>query len=162
MLHLIANNSASVLVMNVVWWTVLMKGWLAKYMWDIDVASIKPVLKKKCQKSSLSLILSMLWRKYSIANCIHTNLTPWPFLASYIISSKLIKKIPLNSGNVLVISNGGFIMTLTKISNHSIQLSLFCARSLGIITRKLTVMTLLTSGRWCSKHQMEKKNTSLT
>ena len=36
--HLIANNSASILVMNTAWWTVLMRGWLAKCIWDIDVA----------------------------------------------------------------------------------------------------------------------------
>jgi len=111
------------------------------------VASIKPALKKECQKSSLSLIPSMLQRKYSIANRIHTNLTPWPFLASCIVSSKLIKKIPLNSRNALVVSNGGFIMISTKIPNHSIQLPLSHAKSLGIIVRKLTVTTSLTSGR---------------
>jgi len=95
----------------------------------------------------LSLIPSILQRKYSTANHIYTNLTPWPFLASCIVSLKLIKKIPLNSGNALVISNGGFIMMLTKIPNHSIRLPLSYARSLGIIARKLTVITSLTSGR---------------
>ena len=34
----------------------------------LDAASTKPVLKKMCQKSSLSPIPSMLWRKFSIAN----------------------------------------------------------------------------------------------
>jgi len=66
---------------------------------------------------------------------------------SYVVSSKLIKKIPLNSGNALVVSNGGFIIMSTKIPNHSIQLSLSCARYLGIIARKLTVTTSLTSRR---------------
>ena len=86
----------------------------------LDMASIKPVLRKECQKSSLSPIPSMLQRKYSTANHIHTNLIPQPFSASYVVSSKLIKKIPLNSGNVLVVSNRGFIMTSTKIPNLSI------------------------------------------
>ena len=113
----------------------------------LDIASIKLALKKKCQKSSLSLIPSMLQRKYLIANRIHTNLIPWPFLASCVVSLKLIKKIPLNSGNALVVLNGGFIMMSTKIPNHSIQLPLSCARSFEIIARKLTVMTSLTSGR---------------
>ena len=36
--HLIANNLASVLVTNIIWWTVLVIGWLAKCMCDMDVA----------------------------------------------------------------------------------------------------------------------------
>ena len=36
--HLIANNSASVLVMNAAWWTVLMREWLAECMCNIEVA----------------------------------------------------------------------------------------------------------------------------
>jgi len=47
----------------------------------------------------------------------------------------------------LVVSNGGFIMTSTKIPNYSIQLPLSHTRPLGIIARKLTVTTSLTSGR---------------
>ena len=35
--HLIANNSASVLVTNIAWWTILMREWLAECMYDIDV-----------------------------------------------------------------------------------------------------------------------------
>ena len=38
--HLIANNLASVLVMNVAWWTVLVIGWLAKCTCDMDVAML--------------------------------------------------------------------------------------------------------------------------
>jgi len=41
----------------------------------LDAASIKPALKKTYQKSSLLLTPSMLQRRFSIANCIHTNPT---------------------------------------------------------------------------------------
>ena len=36
--HLIAKNSASVLVTNTAWWTVLVKGWSCICTCDIDVA----------------------------------------------------------------------------------------------------------------------------
>jgi len=117
---------------------------------EVELFTIRYGINQVCIKkevSKLSLILSMLQRKYLIANHIHTNLTLQPFLASCVISSKLIKKIPLNSGNPLIVSNGGFTMTSTKIPNYSIRLPLSHARSLGIIARKLTVMTSLTSGR---------------
>ena len=38
--HLIANSSASVLVTKEAWWTVLIRGRLNKWMWDIDVAIV--------------------------------------------------------------------------------------------------------------------------
>ena len=39
-LHLITKSSASVLVTNDVWWTVLIKGWSTKYICNIDVAML--------------------------------------------------------------------------------------------------------------------------
>ena len=40
MLHLIANNSASVVVMKDAWWTVLISGWFAEWICEIDVAML--------------------------------------------------------------------------------------------------------------------------
>ena len=36
--HLIAKSFTSVLVINITWWIILVKGWLTKYIYDIDVA----------------------------------------------------------------------------------------------------------------------------
>jgi len=42
--HLIANNSASILVTNAAWWTVLIRGQFAECTWDIDIAILFLIL----------------------------------------------------------------------------------------------------------------------
>ena len=112
----------------------------------LDTTSIKPASKKTYLKSS-SPIPSMLQRKYSTANCIHSNLTPWPFLANCIISLTKIMKIPLNFGNVLVTLNRDFTRMLIKIPSYLIPSPLTLAKYLGIIVRNLIVTTLSTNGK---------------
>ena len=51
MLHLIANNSASVLVTNATWWTILTRGWLAKYMYNINVVILFLILASVTMKA---------------------------------------------------------------------------------------------------------------
>jgi len=60
----------------------------------------------------------------------------------YNFSSIKVRTIPSNFGNVLVISNGGFTKTLTKIPSHSNQLPYFLAKFHGIFARKPIVTTL--------------------
>jgi len=75
----------------------------------------------------------MLQRIFSTAPCIHINHILWPFLANYDGSSTKAKIIPLNSGSVPVVSNGGSTKTLTKTLNHSIQSPPSLAKHLGTI-----------------------------
>ena len=65
--HLIANISASVLVMNAAWWRVLMRGWLEMCMYEMDVAMLFLMLASDvmiamdCKEEALITIESSWW-----------------------------------------------------------------------------------------------------
>ena len=74
MQHLIVNNSTSMLVMNVAWWTVLTRGWLAMCKCNIDVVMLFLILASVMTKAVVGeeeiwrTILSSFWtRKLSFS-----------------------------------------------------------------------------------------------
>jgi len=93
-------------------------------------------------KSSSLPTSSMLQKTFSTAPRIHINHIPQLFLANCNGSSTKAKIIPLNSGSVLVASNGGSTKTSTKTLNHLIQPPPSLAKHLGTIAENWIVMTL--------------------
>jgi len=110
------------------------------------MALIKPATRKRFPKLSLLLTPSMLQRTFSAAPHIHINYIPQPFLANCDGSSTKVVIIPLNSGNVPVISNGDSTTTSTKTLNHSTQPLPSLAKFLGTITGNWIVMTSSSNG----------------
>ena len=108
------------------------------------------------QRSLLSLI-PFMWPIKS--------LTLWSiyFKSSWLLSFQTSKTssivtitIPLNSGNVSVISIGISIIKSTKKLRLLVSCLFYCAKIHRILARKTKVMTLLMLGKWYLKPQILK------
>ena len=88
-----------------------------------------------------SKILQVIWFKPCQLLSFQTSVTSFIDMIT----------IPLNSGNVQVISSGIFTVKSTKRPRLLILCHYFHARIHGILARKTKVMTSSKLGKWCSK-----------
>ena len=126
------------------------------------MASIKLQTLKTLVKLSLSLTPSIQQRRSLIIHYI-------PFKSIWLLYYKNlgdfstpIPIIPLNSGNAQVVAIGSFTKLLIRRPKNSILLWLFYGKCHRILARKGNAITLLTIGKWPSKHQTTKGTTSLS
>jgi len=88
----------------------------------------------------------MLRRTFSAAPHIYINYIPQLFLANCDGSSIKVVIIPLNSGNVPVVSNGDSTKTSIKTLNHSTQPLPSLAKFLGTIAGNWIATTSSSNG----------------
>ena len=125
-----------------------------------DVVLVRHAAKKTFPKSLLSPTPSMQLKRYLIIKPICIKSIQQPSLANFGNFLLYAKEILLNFGNALANSSGDFTDLLTKIQNCSIPSPYSWVKYPGTIAKNLIVITSLICGKWHSKHQMEKVDTS--
>jgi len=103
----------------------------------------------------------MQLKRYLMIKPICIKSIQQPSLANFGNFLPHTKEILLNFGNALANSSGDFTDLSTKIQNCSILSPHSQVKYLGIIAKNSTVTTSTICGKWHSKHQMEKVDTSL-
>ena len=124
-----------------------------------DAVLVRHTAKKTFPKSSSSPTPSMQLKRYLMIKLIYIKSIWQPSLANFSNFLLHAKKILLNFGNTLADSSGDFTDLLTKIWNCSISSPYFQVKYPGTIAKNLIVTSPI-CGKWHSKHQMEKIDTS--
>ena len=133
---------------------------------EVELFTIRCGINQACSINNVSKIIVVtdsihMAKKIFTSKSPPSNSTLQRFFVNCKSSSTLTASIPLNSGNVQVVSNGDSTTTLIKTPNHSTQFPHSLTKFLGTSARKLTAILSSTSGKWCSKHPRGKANISL-
>ena len=112
-----------------------------------DAVSTKYAAKRTYSKLSSLPVPFTLQRKSLTVNPTHINSIQQPSSKNCIGSLLKTKTTLLNSGSVLVVSNGDSTKQLIKIQNHSIHNLYFQVEYLGIIAKSLIATTSSVNGR---------------
>ena len=104
----------------------------------------------------------MLQKIFSIHHHIFFKFICYPSFTNSKSSLQFIRKIWLNSRNVLTNVTGCFIKQSTKKPNHLTQFLISLANHHGTSAGKKNTMIFSICGKWFSKPQIWKDNNSLT